>query len=454
MKPKQKPKNHRRIFEGITTIYIALLLSVFLFYCGAHGYQGILEAKAHIFWGICGGYVLISLLFLLECVIVGEIKLSPLKILLKQTTWFHRLIAAYIILTWISALLSPYGSVSILGATRYEGALTITLYGLSAIFISKFGRLNTALYYAFLASSTVFSLLCIVQLHGGNPFQLYPEGYNYSGAYIDYAGAYLGTLGNVDVVAAFLSMEIPLLCGAVLKKNKADKLFPFVPLMLALYVLMKMSVMAGIVGAAGGIAISLPVLLPLSKKQRRMAWSLLGSSMLAFAIFLYMVDIGNGMLHEMHELLHGNIDPNFGSGRIYIWSEVLQRIPDHLWFGTGPDTMFLVGIDGFSRYDSLHGIDIISQIDVAHNEYLNVLFHQGVFALIAYMALLVTVFQTWLVSSSSHSATAIVGAAALGYCIQAFFGFSMCITAPFFWLLLGLINGPDNNDDGGIQHEK
>lgn len=457
-KPKQTSKTqHRifeRIFENITTFYIVLLLTVFLFFCGTQGYQGIFEAKAKIFFLICGGYIIISFLLALEGVIIGEIKPPPLNVLFKETTWFQRAILIYIILTWISALLSPYGPISILGATRHEGALTITIYGLSCVFASKFGRLNQMLYYIFLTSSVIFSVLCIFQLRGGNPFLLYPEGHNYSGAYVDYAGAYLGTIGNVDAVAAYLAMEIPLLWGIILKKAGSSRFLSIPPLILAIYVLLKMSVLAGIVGVIAGILIPIPILLPLQRKYRRIAWGVLAASAIVFAALLYAADVGTGMLHEVHELLHGNIDPDFGSGRIHIWGEVLRQIPEHLWLGTGPDTMFLAGLEGFSRYDSIHGINIASQIDVAHNEYLNILFHQGIFALAAYIAILGISLKKWLSSGYSNPMTAIFGSAALGYCVQAFFGFSICITAPFFWLILGLINGPDGKSNGGIRHEK
>lgn len=442
------------MFERITIIYIVLLFSVFLFYCGVHGYQEILSAKAQTFYLICGGYVLVCFALALEGIIIGEIRPPSAGAVLHGVSWFQAFVALYLIFTWLSALFSPYRSVTILGASRYEGALTITIYGLSCLLVSRFGRLDRRLFHLLLVSSATFSLLCIPQLHGGNPFHLYPEGYNYAGAYIDYAGAYLGTLGNVDIVAAFLAIEIPILTGAMVKGNGRVRALVIVPLFLAIYVLLKMDVLAGIVGAVCGIIISLPVLLPQSKRERIVAWCTLAIVAVLSVVFLYLTDIGSGMLHEAHELLHGNMDPNFGSGRLHIWAEVLRRVPSQLWFGSGPDTMLLAEIESFSRYDSLHGINIVSKIDVAHNEYLNILFHQGVFALASYLTLLGLTVRNWIAGGSSNRTLGVLGAGAAGYCVQAFFGFSMCITAPFFWLLLGLINGATYNVNGGIYHAK
>ena len=39
------------------------------------------------------------------------------------------------------------------------------------------------------------------------------------------------------------------------------------------------------------------------------------------------------------EGLHGRLEDSFGSGRIYIWKKTAALVPEHLWFGGGPDTL-------------------------------------------------------------------------------------------------------------------
>ena len=101
--------------------------------------------------------------------------------------------------------------------------------------------------------------------------------------------------------------------------------------------------------------------------------------------------------------------------------------------------MLLENIGSFSRFHEELGIMIEAQIDTAHNEYLNILFHQGLFAFAAYLAALVSAIKRWITSGSKDAAVAILGSAALCYCIQACFGISSCITAIYFWLTLGLL---------------
>ena len=213
------------------------------------------------------------------------------------------------------------------------------------------------------------------------------------------------------------------------------------PLAVSLAVLAWMSVLAGLVGVLGGGVLMLPVVLPLDNKKRR--WIALAILLLAvlLLVLLWAVDPGGGLPHELHELLHGRADPQFGTGRLHIWREVLEQLPEHLWFGAGPDTMLCADLDAFTRYDETLDRLIVGQIDVAHNEYLNLLYHQGVFALIAYLLALGSLALRWIRRSPSDPAAAALGGAALCYSIQALFGFSMCMTAPFFWLALALLEG-------------
>ena len=214
-----------------------------------------------------------------------------------------------------------------------------------------------------------------------------------------------------------------------------------IPTAAALFVLLKMSVMAGLVGVFCGAVLALPIVLPVSARTRKIIAIAILALVVFTLVFLYVADIGGGMLHEAHELLHGNVSDTFGSGRIHIWKSVLEKIPDNLWFGTGPDTMSHAQLEAFTRYDPDKGIELVAEIDTAHNEYLNILFHQGVFALFTYLAALVLAAAKWIKRGNAEPAAAACGAAVLCYCIQALFGISMFLTAPFFWMTLGLLDG-------------
>jgi O-antigen ligase len=118
---------------------------------------------------------------------------------------------------------------------------------------------------------------------------------------------------------------------------------------------------------------------------------------------------------------------------LLIWSQVLEIVPDHLWFGIGPDTLMGAGLDGFRRYDPVKDLIVAAPVDLAHNEYLNILISQGVFALAAYLTALVVSAIGWVKYSNRNPVIAACGCSILWYCIQIFFGFSLLFTAPLFW---------------------
>ena len=178
-----------------------------------------------------------------------------------------------------------------------------------------------------------------------------------------------------------------------------------------------------------------------ARARRAAAWSLAGFFALALAV-LYCVDFG-GVFHELLSIMHGEISTTFGSGRIHIWEQVLSAVPEHFLFGTGPDTMLYGGLEAFTRYDEALGGTVVAQIDVAHNEYLNILYHQGIFAAMAYLGALVAAAKKWLRDSGRNALVAVLGTMLLCYSIQAFFGFSMIMTAPYFYLTLALFDKSD-----------
>ena len=82
-------------------------------------------------------------------------------------------------------------------------------------------------------------------------------------------------------------------------------------------------------------------------------------------------------------------------------------------------------------------------VDKAHNEYIQTLLTQGVFAFFGYLNLYLIVLiqgvRKWLENSSRNWLEVSLTLLFFAYLTQAFFNISTIQVAPFFWILSGLI---------------
>lgn len=528
-----------------------LMGSVFLL-C-AHGYRTISDGKYHMFIIVCGGYCAVMLFMAFQRFVLGSGGLARHEVLLKDaadpameeaagaaagasaavgghaTRGYDRIGAVtrtaaviYIILTLISALCSDYFPETIFGSGRHEGTLTIAIYGLTFIFVSRHYRPHLLHAAVFGASVIAFDIISLLQAAGMNPFGLYPDGLSWADRNVKYSGEFIGTIGNADLVSAFLCVAIPLTAvvgghlvfGALkadicIKENNRKRngddagnecddfrssvegsgtlpvgIICLTAAALSLVLLAVIKVTACLLAMAFVCLIAAPVAAYIfsDAKKRKIIAAYLAALVLASCAagaFIYAETSLPGTAGELHEIMHGNIDDSFGTSRIYIYRNILERVPFHLLLGTGPDTIGHMDIEPFQRYDAERGVMVTARIDTAHNEFLNVLACQGIAALCAYVAFALGVMAAALcgmvncaaalrgrVGSAaalrgdvncaavfarpgggagySDAAAAAAASTALAlsvtaYLVQSMFSFSSCTTAPYFWITCAIL---------------
>lgn len=383
-------------FSVLTAAYLAILLSIYLLYPGRGSYQTITAQKWSAYLLITGMYIAAMLLLHLELAIVGAARLPAPTMLRKTLGLPQKFILLYLFATVLSTLFSEFRQTAPWGGGRCEGLAAIALYCLSFLLVSAYGQPKRWMLWLYAAAISVNCVLCLLQFAGLNPLHLYPEGMNYYGANTQYAGEFLGTVGNADILSAVLSLSIPAFWAAILRmKGCRERYFLLIPLALCLVVLLRAFVAGGILGVTGAVVLSAPLM---TDDKRRRKWALICviAALIAAAAAVYCFGSRMcGFLYEASELMHGRWDNRFGTGRIYIWRNVIQLVPEHLLLGGGPDTLGLRTDAAFERYDETLGILIHSAIDTAHNEYLNILVNQGLLALLSYLAALLASAIHW-----------------------------------------------------------
>lgn len=393
---RQKTGKVPQSFSVLTAAYLAILLSIYLLYPGRGSYQTITAQKWSAYLLITGMYIAAMLLLHLELAIVGAARLPAPTMLRKTLGLPQKFILLYLFATVLSTLFSEFRQTAPWGGGRCEGLVAIALYCLSFLLVSAYGQPKRWMLWLYAAAISVNCVLCLLQFAGLNPLHLYPEGMNYYGANTQYAGEFLGTVGNADILSAVLSLSIPAFWAAILRmKGCRERYFLLIPLALCLVVLLRAFVAGGILGVTGAVVLSAPLM---TDDKRRRKWALICviAALIAAAAAVYCFGSRMcGFLYEASELMHGRWDNRFGTGRIYIWRNVIQLVPEHLLLGGGPDTLGLRTDAAFERYDETLGILIHSAIDTAHNEYLNILVNQGLLALLSYLAALLASAIHW-----------------------------------------------------------
>ena len=81
--------------------------------------------------------------------------------------------------------------------------------------------------------------------------------------------------------------------------------------------------------------------------------------------------------------------------------------------------------------------------DKAHNEYLQILVTQGIFALICWLIIYLLIVKDGLIRFFKDKKTYLL-IPVVGYLIQAFFNISVIEVAPMFYMALGLCINKDN----------
>lgn len=403
--------------QRISTLYVCALVTLYYLYLPFGGYARMMEGKFNLFLALSVTYVAL-ILFLAG------------RSLLRRPTVMELCALGFLACTLLSALLSPYGTATLLGGSRRDGLLTAALYVLVFLFLSRYYRAGKSLLRLMAVSLTLCDLLVLVQLTGRNPFWLYPAGLNYFDGDKAYAGFYAGVSGNADFTAFLLALGGSVLLAAAVRKKSPGALLVVV---LTVTALVKLGVAAALLGFGLAALFSLPFLFP---RRRRAALGLC-SSVLALALLLLLFYEGdNQSLREASALLHGEADAAFGSGRFAIWKALLPLIAARPLFGGGAGTLHLRGIEPFYWYREGETVEVA--ITSAHNEYLGIWADQGLFALLFFLALLLfALHRCW--AKAERDRFALSAAALLCYGVMAFFSVASPITSIYLWLLLAII---------------
>ncbi len=512
-------EKEKSILDRITEIYICVIIMLFPLSIDSMGFFKILECKYRVFLGMSVSYIAINLIILIYYYIFHKIRyLKDVKLKKYQIAGI-----VFWIVNIVSCFLSPYFEDYNLfvGVGRAEGLITISLYCVTFLMITIFGKFRKRYITYFSISSICISFIAILQYIGFNPFNMYQDGIGTHNV------SFMATIGNIDFISAIycIYLTISTVSFIFLDEDKKYKLLHLASISMGFFIFIIINVMSGRVAFLAVLVIISPFILSNSKRLARtvIAFSMIilglginiiinpryhydigmltldfqintiaiifiiitfvfwilaymlykneynienrtkvakfiygGIAILAIVsiLSLYFINFESGILYEIHELLHGNFDDDFGTYRVFLWKRAFKLVKEYPLIGSGPDTFAVRFMDKYTNDVKLLGELTIN--DTAANVYITMLINIGIVGFTSYIVFLILQFINGIKNRNKYSTVLLIGI--LCYAIQDFFNLWVVIVTPIYWTLMaihGLATSEETNlENGGKRNER
>ena len=251
------------IFEKITDIYIFLVIIIFPLIVDSTGFFRILECKYKAFLILSSGYILVNIVTYLYYLLIERKNILKGRKISK--------VQIFAIVFWlvnlVSCILSPYKSTANLlyGVGRGEGLINITLYVVTFLLITTFGKFKRRHIMYFSISAILLNTIAILQFIGFNPLNMYQDGIGTHNV------SFMGTIGNVDFISALYCILITISAFAYIymDNNKFEKILHLVSVAMCSFILNIIDVNSGKVGLLAIIMLAFPFIITCSKRLRK-----------------------------------------------------------------------------------------------------------------------------------------------------------------------------------------
>lgn len=241
-----------RLGRQLTDLYLVFLLLVFPLFTGLSGYRSITISKYFCF-------LIPTVLWLLAlfcCRIAAGYKLA-----LSGLSAAQKAVLLFAAAACISALCSEFGTQTLIGTSRYDGLLTTLLYCGVFLGISQYGEFHRHHTIALALSTAICCTIAVLQLFCYNPLTLFHNRLTYYDGGTLYSSKFLGTIGNTNLLAAFLCIGVPFFTALYITGNRKRRGFLLLPAALGLFVLIRSDSSGGLVALGLAALIAAPLLL-------------------------------------------------------------------------------------------------------------------------------------------------------------------------------------------------
>lgn len=328
---------------------------------------------------------------------------------------------------FVSAICSPYMNTAFFGnKDRGEGFIIIAIYVLMFILASHYFKPGKITIRIIFISSVLISLIALIQFLG---FDLVAYILKFSQPAIHDA---VGTLGNRNFMGTYTLIFLILSMSIYIFKGKKEYLvyavFNFIGLM--------SSLTRGCWIAF--IIVSIIGTFFIIKRKDCLKRALLLVSALLVMFIAINLTTGNKIIDRcsINNIVEDGKLVNSANAREQIFNLSLRAFCEKPFLGTGPDTLKLRLEDDFTKEYYEYLLNEKEYIDKAHNEFLEYAVSDGIFTVIAYVALLVVII-IGLIKNKKDDINKVLLLVIIGYILQSMLNISTVGVAQIFWIILG-----------------
>ena len=376
--------------------------------------------------------LILNILVLISLFIIKKHKKETLKF--NITDIFLLLILLF---SGISVIFAINRNVAIFGMPgRYEGLLQI-LYYFSLYFLSTYieKEYKKIIIYTIILCGIVNLIYAVFQvLKIGNTIRVYRNGKIWA----------TGLTTNPGFFASYMLLCMSYVLGLFIdEKETLKKIIYGLLIFIFMIGLLISNAMSTVVGL---IIVLIYILIYIIKNKKLKEFIIIILILLTSTILITkankttLIKDFKQTTNETKEIVKGNLDDGYGTHRLFIWKNTLKIVPKNIINGVGIDNFYYAFGDkpiGRGRWF----------FDKVHNEYLQILITEGIFALISYLLLFGWVTIKGTINNYKNKEIYLI-LPVIGYLTQAFFNISVIEVAPFFYISLGLLV------DRGISNEK
>ncbi len=349
-----------------------------------------------------------------------------------------KLLYAFIFLAFLASLFAIKPLLAFIGAIpsygRYEGFITIFIYGLLFYAAKNHIRITQKKISFFLVGMSIIGIYAMIQFFEYDPLVIYMR----------YPKLIFSTIGNQNFLASLMVMILPLPCAMFLFKNKKNR-FSIKPESL-FYLLVSFILFSALIASktrSTWIAFAYTYILSfiyfIVLKRKYLFHFFILSLTFSCSLFLLNLKKSDSSLTNRVDSIKTEFkkkDEYGGSGRLKIWQMTINVIKKHPFLGVGPEnlkpslqTEFTNDLNAYWRRKG-------TTIDKAHNEYLHTASTIGIPALLLLLSIYFLSFRN-LYHLKKKENSFLIFMMISAYLIQATFNISVIAVAPVFWILLG-----------------